>query len=82
MMNELSVAMVTRRKVITGSKTRKDLIGAKARADLEEIPGGKELLTQHDDSATPAEKALSQFPRQGSPLFQMWGGIGANPFYA
>ena len=28
------------------------------------------------------QKKDSQFPRQGSPLFQMWGGIGANPFYA
>ena len=38
---------------------RKDLIGPKARADLEKIPGGKELLAQHDNPDTPDEKALS-----------------------
>jgi hypothetical protein len=37
----------------------KDLIGPKARADLEKIPGGKELLVKHDNPATPDEKALS-----------------------
>jgi hypothetical protein len=39
--------------------SRKDLIGPKARADLEKIPGGKELLAQHDNPDTPDEKALS-----------------------
>lgn len=37
----------------------KDLIGSKARADLEKIPEGKELLVKHDEKATSDEKGLS-----------------------
>jgi ElaB/YqjD/DUF883 family membrane-anchored ribosome-binding protein len=38
---------------------KKDLIGSKARDDLEKISGGKELLVKHDHPATSDEKGLS-----------------------